>query len=448
MFSDGGGSLTGLFQIPDPNVAGNPQFQTGERLFRLTSSNTNAVNPEPETFAQTIFSSTGILRNIQEEILATRNGRIEVTNVSDTRTVSNQNATNETNREFIGTFRNEDDDEENEVGDDDEGWGDPLAQTILSSVTGGEFITKIDAYFQRKDPNIPVLCQIREVVNGFPTRKVLPFAQKWLQPYMEGTVAITGGTTTVTGTNTKFLTGSSNLKVGDTITIADAGNSTSGVIQDTGNYNTSALVAKVTAIASDTSLTIDTASASTQSGKKISNVNLSADASTPTTFRFDSPVYLQEDQEVAIVLFTPCERYFAWISRMGEQEVGTTRMISKQPHLGVLFKSQNNSTWTAYDYEDLKFTVYRASFNTDARGTLTLTNDVVETKTLGADPIRTINSSSFVQVTHPDHHMYSASNNVTVSGVTSGITTTLSSAISSTTQTAITIVANSRLCCK
>ena len=260
MFSDGGGSLTGLFQIPDPNVAGNPQFQTGERLFRLTSSNTNAVNPEPETFAQALFSSTGILRNIQEEILATRNGRIEVTNVSDTRTVSNQNATNETNREFIGTFRNEDDDEENEVGGGGRGgWGDPLAQTILSSVTGGEFITKIDAYFQRKDPNIPVLCQIREVVNGFPTRKVLPFAQKWLQPYMEGTVAITGGTTTVTGTNTKFLTGSSNLKVGDTITIADAGNSTSGVIQDTGNYNTSALVAKVTAIASDTSLTIDTA---------------------------------------------------------------------------------------------------------------------------------------------------------------------------------------------
>ena len=52
MFSDGGGSLEGLFQIPDPNVAGNPKFQTGERLFRLTSSSTNATNPEPETFAQ------------------------------------------------------------------------------------------------------------------------------------------------------------------------------------------------------------------------------------------------------------------------------------------------------------------------------------------------------------------------------------------------------------
>ena len=187
---------------------------------------------------------------------------------------------------------------------------------------------------------------------------------------------------------------------------------------------------------------MDTASARAVSSKKISNINLSASASTPTTFRFDSPVYLQEGQEIALVLFTPSERYFAWISRMGEQEIGTTRMISKQPHLGVLFKSQNNSTWTPYDYEDLKFTAYRASFETGSRGTLTLTNDVVESKTLGADPIRTIEGSNFVQVTHPDHHMYSSSNNVTISGVASGITTTLTSAISSTTQTSIGITSN------
>tara|TARA_B100001248_G_scaffold139809_1_gene104978 strand:+ start:3238 stop:10071 length:6834 start_codon:yes stop_codon:yes gene_type:complete len=450
IFSDGGGSCTGLFTIPDPNVAGNPQFQTGERLFRLTSSSTNATNPEPETFAQALFSSTGILRNIQEEILATRNGRIEVQNVNDTRIISNETSTNRVDRNFLNLIREDDDDNENEDGSRDpgsnnfSGWDDPLAQTILSSETGGEFVTKIDVFFQRKDPDIPVLCQIREVVNGFPTRKQLPFAQRWLQPYMKGTVEMSNGGTTVTGTNTDFLTGAHNLKVGDTITIQGLGNQTSGVTNDTGNYDATALVAKVTAIASDTSLTVDTAAARGDSGKKISNVNLSSTAATPTTFRFDSPVYLQENQEVCIVLFTPCERYFAWISRMGEQEINGTRMISKQPHLGVLFKSQNNSTWTAYDYEDLKFTVHRASFDIEGgRGTLTLTNDVVESKTLGADPIRTISGSSFVQVSHPDHHMYSASNNVTVSGVTSGITTTLGAAISSTTQTAITITANS-----
>ena len=67
---------------------------------------------------------------------------------------------------------------------------------------------------------------------------------------------------------------------------------------------------------------------------------------------------------------------------MGELDIGGTRMISKQPHLGVLFKSQNNTTWNAYQYEDLKFTIYRASFETGTNGVLTLTNDVVPSQTL------------------------------------------------------------------
>ena len=96
----------------------------------------------------------------------------------------------------------------------------------------------------------------------------------------------------------------------------------------------------------------------------ISNVNISDTADVPTTFRFDEPVYLKEEEEFCMVLFTPCERYFAWISRMGELDRGGSRMVSKQPHLGVLFKSQNNTTWTPSDYEDLKFTIYRASFDT------------------------------------------------------------------------------------
>ena len=78
------------------------------------------------------------------------------------------------------------------------------------------------------------------------------------------------------------------------------------MFQDTGNYDTSALVAKITAINSDTELEVDTAgAASTQSGVKISNVNISDDASVPTTFRFDEPVYLKEEEEFSMVLFTP-----------------------------------------------------------------------------------------------------------------------------------------------
>ena len=47
---------------------------------------------------------------------------------------------------------------------------------------------------------------------------------------------------------------------------------------------------------------------------------------------------------------------------MGDIDVSGTRTISEQPYAGVLFKSQNASTWTADQYEDLKFTMYRAEF--------------------------------------------------------------------------------------
>ena len=130
--------------------------------------------------------------------------------------------------------------------------------------------------------------------------------------------------------------------------------------------------------------------------------------------------------------------FLEWVNLIEVED----RMVSKQPHLGVLFKSQNNSTWTPSDYEDLKFTLYRASFDTSKTGSLTLVNDVVPTQTLGVDPIRTISGQTIVQVEHPNHHMYSSSNNVTISGVSSGITTTLATAITSTSQTSISINAN------
>ena len=425
LISDGGGEVSGLYSLPDPNTAGNPKFKTGERLFRLTSSPTNTSEPQPESFAQALFSSTGILRTVQEEIIATKNGRIEVTDVSDSREFDTQSQSDTSGEQTIFVRRR-----------------DPLAQTFVASTSGGEFVTKIDAFFQRKDKDIPVLCQIREVVNGTPTAKVVPGGNRWLKPYIDGTVSMSSGSTTVTGTNTSFLTGRHTIKVGDHITITGAGNSTSGVSIDTNNYDTSALVAKVTEIASETSLTVDTAAARAVSNVKLSNVNLTNNASVPTTFRFDSPVYLKDNVEYCVVLFTDCESYLCWISRMGETDIGGTRMVSKQPHLGVLFKSQNNFTWTAYDFEDLKFTIYRASFTPNVTGQLTLTNDSVPSQALPVDPIRTISGQSLVQISQPNHHMYSSSNNVTISGASSGITTTLSGAISSTSQTSIGINTN------
>ena len=114
---------------------------------------------------------------------------------------------------------------------------------------------------------------------------------------------------------------------------------------------------------------------------------------------------------------------------MGERDVGGSRMVSEQPYLGVLFKSQNNSTWTAYDFEDLKFTLYRASFQTGVNGELTLVNDVLPVAELEQDPLQFFNSSTNVKVTHRDHHMHDGDSNVTIAGASSGISTTLNGGI-------------------
>ena len=39
-----------------------------------------------------------------------------------------------------------------------------------------------------------------------------------------------------------------------------------------------------------------------------------------------------------------------------------TRLISQQPYLGSMFKSQNGSTWTPEQNEDVKFNINRAKF--------------------------------------------------------------------------------------
>ena len=93
-----------------------------------------------------------------------------------------------------------------------------------------------------------------------------------------------------------------------------------------------------------------------------SQVNTSADGSVATTFTFKSPVYLEGGTEYAICLASISTKYSVYISRIGETDLITQTFISNQPYLGSLFKSQNASTWEPSQWEDLKFTLYRADF--------------------------------------------------------------------------------------
>ena len=147
-----------MFAIPNPNTRGNPRFRTGERVFRLTSSSTNSTNPDSESFALLTYSATGILTTVQETVIATRNADVIRTSVRDNR----QQPTHLLEMQSLV--------------------GGPLIQSIMPLTEGGEYLTKVDVFFSGKDESIPVTCQIREMVNGYPTTKVLPFGSKTLLP--------------------------------------------------------------------------------------------------------------------------------------------------------------------------------------------------------------------------------------------------------------------------
>ena len=130
---------------------------------------------------------------------------------------------------------------------------------------------------------------------------------------------------------------------------------------------------------------------------------------TPTTFTFESPVYLNDATEYALVIASDSNSYKAWIANMGDAIPGSSRMISEQPYAGVLFKSQNGSTWTANQDQDLKFTLNRAVFSTNTIGNVQFTNDVINKVVLGANPFETNTGSAKFKVFHTNHGLTSSS---------------------------------------
>ena len=145
------------------------------------------------------------------------------------------------------------------------------------------------------------------------------------------------------------------------------------------------------------------------------DVNTSATASSATRFTFETPVYLMQDQEYAIVIQADCDEYECWVAEMGGFDVTNTNYrINKQPHGGSFFTSQNASTWTPDQSRDLKFTINRARFTSNKE--VTFVNDTIEVKSLRADALSTTNGSGVITVRHKNHGMHGSSS-VIIAGV-------------------------------
>ena len=157
-----------------------------------------------------------------------------------------------------------------------------------------------------------------------------------------------------------------------------------------------------------------------QVNKAAADISVSSDATTATTFTFPSPVYLQPSQEYCFVVLTNTDDYTIYTARLGQRTLDDSRLISKQPYLGSMFKSQNGSTWGAEQNEDVKFKLNYCSFTTNTEGLVYLVNDELPVKELKQNPITTTSGSSVITIHHPNHGMHSTSANVTIAGVPSG----------------------------
>jgi len=194
--------------------------------------------------------------------------------------------------------------------------------------------------------------------------------------------------------------------------------------------------------------------------KKATDVVTSADASTPTTFVFESPVYIGHQQEHAIVVTSDSNQYKVFISLLGEDAIDAAHAgekISEQPYIGVLFKSQNASTWTPSQFEDLMFKIYRADFTlptTLQPSKVILNNATLEENNGGflnalPNAIATTDDQTYIDVFHSNHGMQSSANYVIVDGVKSEVgDTTLKVALASSGVSQITLVnaANFHIC--
>ena len=112
-------------------------------------------------------------------------------------------------------------------------------------------------------------------------------------------------------------------------------------------------------------------------GKKFvypADVAISDDGTLPTEFVFPSPIYVRDETEYCIVLLADTQGYRAHIARLGEESLDGSGVISEQPYAGVFFKSQNASTWTADQMEDMKFRVSKAVFETQGSHEIYLEN--------------------------------------------------------------------------
>ena len=486
LFTDINGTILGTVFIPDPNVATNPRFESGTKVFRLTSDQKNSQIPGfVTTSAEERFESRGTLNKTQENILSVRNVRVETQTQQESNSVTANNTTtvgttvvgtykppassgggttvytggrvNQTGTETFVPVRSS---TKNTVAPGARG----VDQTVLNSVqaayvnalgrrpdAGGEAYwakTRYPELISQGKTKSQALAQIQRDIKGSPEATYIgrgTVARQ--QPRYQITRSTSSPGRTYTSNSVPSPSTTSRSSATDTIIIAsyrenlgrtpaasEISNWKSHVARNGGglndilhgiansteaarrkcsngrdplgqsffvNENSGIFITSVDVYfrTKDASLPVTAQLRPTKLGIPTSeiypfsevvidpdDVVVSDDATLPTKITFKSPVYLTGGEYHSIVLLSDSNEYTVWISRLGEIDVTSASedesrqvVVTAQPLLGSLYKSQNGETWNPSQYEDLKFNLNRAIFT--PQGTVNFYNPITNIDT-------------------------------------------------------------------
>jgi hypothetical protein len=276
------GNIIGSFWLPNLD---NINFRTGDRIFRLTDGFLGqldqdvTINREVETTtASSTYSAIGLIESKEHLTLSTRLPYINTHEIAQKRTLITTDVQHR----------------------------DPLAQSFVLNRTeypDGLFATSIDLYFKQKDLSRDVSIELREMRDGAPTIKVIPFSRVTLNP-------------------------------------SEVNEITKEMINIDGGYDD--LVAA------------------------------------RTKFKFSSPVYLSPGVEYCWVLEAESDNYEVWYHTKGLKSLITGEMTNTQLFSGTMFKSSNASTWSPDQDSDIPFTLNRAKFNINKKGSVNFKEKIGE----------------------------------------------------------------------
>ena len=163
MASNQAGEFAGILSLPGS------AHKTGERLLRVTDHASDTVSASTMA-AECTFHARGLVDGREPTSVSTR------PSVSRREDVTNENVTTSPTNRVEGSSQ----------------WMDPMAQTFIvnkSNFPEGAFIKSIDLWFRQKatanssTPQLPVTCQIRPLINGFPSSgTILPHAEAVKRP--------------------------------------------------------------------------------------------------------------------------------------------------------------------------------------------------------------------------------------------------------------------------